>query len=160
MSDVAWGTFPDWIAAIGTVGALLVGGRLLLKELRVQRARDEDARRAQASKVSAWIVVHGAYGQTQPNVAYELFARNGSDEPVYDFKVTNANGEFYRLVLPPDPQPLKTRFRREGQEVTALRSTKRENRKVTVTFRDANGRTWQRGPEGILELIEPEHIPS
>ena len=42
-------------AAIGTIGAFVVGFVLLRREQNREAARDEDTRRSQAVKVSAWV---------------------------------------------------------------------------------------------------------
>jgi hypothetical protein len=50
-----YGTLPDWLAALGTIGAFFAGLRLLRKELEARRDDVEDRRSAQARLVAAWV---------------------------------------------------------------------------------------------------------
>lgn len=168
VSDVAWGTFPDWIAAIGTAGAFAAGGVLLVKELRVQRARDEDSRRAQASKVTAWAgesvsSVTTPGGPTRRRVRTHIRVRNASDQPVYSCGVTIHTGLDFEPAYVPGLVPPDTKL--EGavdwdlpDEAGPYLSSPGGEAQVTLTFRDSSGRMWKRGPEGILESFEHDHI--
>ena len=54
--DSDWlSAFADVFAAVGTVGAFLVGFLLLRREHRREANRAEDERRAQAERISAWV---------------------------------------------------------------------------------------------------------
>jgi len=57
LADAVWSAdwasvYVDAAAAIGTIGAFVVGFVLLRREQNREAARDEDARRSQAVKVS------------------------------------------------------------------------------------------------------------
>jgi hypothetical protein len=88
-----YGTLPDWLAALGTLGAFFAGLRLLRKELEARREDVEDRRRAQARLVAAWTDYQPVPGMLGPPIAtppheHVFFVRNGSEEPVYDVSVT------------------------------------------------------------------------
>jgi hypothetical protein len=65
-SVVAWGSVPDWVEAIGTSGALLLGLVILRRDHRDRIER-------QARKVSNWVEING-----EPT--YHLI--NSSDQPI------------------------------------------------------------------------------
>jgi hypothetical protein len=155
-----WGTLPDWIAALGTVGALFAGLRLLRKELETRREDVEDRRRAQARLVAAWASPperrHDRTKDTSAWVFYVL-TRNGSDEPVRNVTVT-----FYR---PPSSQPssLEPVFRMrypvlspQTTEEWGPLPAERDplvGPPVAIVFRDSQGYMWQRERDGLLQLL-------
>jgi len=163
MSDLQWGTVPDWVAAVGTAGAFIAGGVLIAKELSAQHKQDEDARRAQASLVSAWATLQTSSftvpgGPTSKGTGAKVVIRNGSEQPIYNCGASLPSGQAFvpglvppettvSDVLPYKPPPGTIPLRSVGGEIA-----------ITVTFRDSNGRMWKRGPEGILESFEHEHI--
>ncbi|MEU8661920.1 hypothetical protein [Actinoplanes philippinensis] len=64
MDSDALGAVADCFSAVGTIGAFLVGFRLLRREHRREADRAEDERRAQAERISAWIeLVHQRDGK-------------------------------------------------------------------------------------------------
>jgi hypothetical protein len=61
LARIEGGTFPDWLAAIGTVGALAFALVLF--------ARDrEDRRRAQASRIVCWLVAEPTMSSFTPGI--------------------------------------------------------------------------------------------
>jgi hypothetical protein len=42
MSSMQWGTVPEWFSMIGAVGAFATGGVLLWREIRRNRAAEQD----------------------------------------------------------------------------------------------------------------------
>ncbi|HET7420925.1 MAG TPA: hypothetical protein VFL27_11135, partial [Candidatus Dormibacteraeota bacterium] len=46
-----WGDYPTWLAAIGTVAAVVAALGLAIRD---SRRRDAEKRRAQAEKIGAW----------------------------------------------------------------------------------------------------------
>jgi hypothetical protein len=91
---VELGDLPEWLAAIGTVGAL--GGALW--QIRVERnrriaqdARDrEERRREQARKIACWPGESEDPGPIDPwwGTSTPIDLVNGSDEPVYNVVVS------------------------------------------------------------------------
>lgn len=79
LAVIPWGTVPDWVAVVGTVGSLFTALYLLKHEIderKLLRAtRETDAARA----VSAWC-------QCEDD-KHILYVRNGGEEPIYDCMV-------------------------------------------------------------------------
>lgn len=147
--DSDWvNTAADAFSALGTVGAFLVGFRLLRREHRREAERAEDEQRAQAARISAWMEI-----RHKPDGARELafHIHNASDMPIYDVELPlSANvaaaqlSEFVGLVPP-------------GQTVRRpappewLRSYV-EPEPIEIEFLDSFGRRWTRNEQGTLTL--------
>lgn len=151
-----WGSIPDWIAGVGTAGALLLTWRLLKHELeasraeRQARATDELRREAdQAACVSSWLEdldpqIHGAQG-------WVVWVSNSSSSPVYNCLVEvseilgDGDQRAHFSSVPPG-RPLSARLSRElfGGVVTI------GDCNTQVRFTDASGRHWQRNWYGEL----------
>lgn len=144
----------DWIAAIGTAGALLIGMFVLALEQR-------DRRRAQARQINAWAVdvqpkreeteIGVLVGQEGNCVVVEV--HNSSPEPVYDFHVwvhhnfaSNSwvSGSQERSILPPGSHTIYV----DG--ISIPQGGLADMPYVDVTFRDTAGRRWQRLHSGEL----------
>ncbi|GAA0264743.1 hypothetical protein [Cryptosporangium japonicum] len=143
----------DWIqagadafAALGTVGAFGVGFLLFRREHRREESHVEEARRAQAAKVSAWVAVkHAREGSPQ----LLFFILNASDMPIYEtaLPLPARPGEetesiFVGLVPP-------------GQTVTQAAPTNwlkshYSPEPVQVEFLDSAGLFWTRDEQGLL----------
>jgi hypothetical protein len=165
-----WGTLPDWLAAVGTVGAFIAGLRLLQKELDARREALEDRRRAQARLVAAWTDMQPVPGMLGPPIAtppYEhvFFVRNGSEEPVYDVSIIMV-AEDSRFADDPEAA-MRGDGTLEDGAVHAHFSIVPPGERVrntisaeiapspyppcALTFRDAQERRWKRYPNGRLE---------
>ncbi|HVE95059.1 MAG TPA: hypothetical protein VNB24_09075 [Acidimicrobiales bacterium] len=84
---IAWGTFPDYIAAIGTAGALGVGAAALRGELKARRT-------ALAERIVFW---PGDPRVDDPKAPYNrrfraLRVENRSALPAYDVRVSFRSG--------------------------------------------------------------------
>ncbi len=139
-------------SAIGTVGAFAVAMYLLRKEHKREELHDEESRRSQAVKVSAWIEarqsLHGGR-----ELAFHV--HNASDMPIYEVSLPmpiptgddQANeAEFIGLVPP-------------GQ--TVQRPAPREwaasyfsPEPVQIEFLDSSGQHWTRDEQGFLTSDE------
>ena len=144
---VAWGTVPDWLAAVGTVGALGVALVLLAKELRARREASEDRVREHARYVAAWL------DEPPSSSPALLLLHNGGQEPAYECIVKWTQGGYDEpqqlaafAVLPPGETL--------GAPVTtpAFMSLLPP---LTIFFTDARGIRWQRDPGGQLARIAP-----
>jgi hypothetical protein len=163
MVAVNYGTLPDWLAAIGTVGALAFALVLFARD-------QEDRRRAQARRVVCWLVVEpttssfrpGIEGPTTTSIVgdhLEALLHNGSEEPVFDCRVqvdldprqasTAGPDSNWRLVLtermlPPGrtPRPL---WELPGRDLP--------HANVWMVFTDANNQRWQRSHTGRLSRL-------
>lgn len=138
--------------AIGTVGAFAVAMYLLRKEHSREERHDEEARRSQAVKVSAWIearpLVHGGR-----ELAFHV--HNASDMPIYevslpmpilagDAQATEA--EFIGLV-----PPGQTVQRPAPKEWAASYFSPEP---VQIEFLDSSGEHWTRNEQGFLTTAE------
>jgi hypothetical protein len=143
----------DWVqagaevfSALGTVGAFGVGFVLFRREHEREEDHAEEARRAQAAKVSAWVAVqHTRDGK--PEVMFHI--HNASDMPIYETALPiparpgeAADSEFIGLVPP-------------GQ--TVKRAAPQEWLKsyyspepVQIEFLDSAGWFWSRDEQGFL----------
>jgi hypothetical protein len=52
---VDWGSFPAWVATIGTLAALFFGTNAFVRDLRDRREHRADERAAQARLIDAWV---------------------------------------------------------------------------------------------------------
>ncbi len=161
-----WGTYPDWLAAIGTVGAFAIGFGVLLLDVRARReesrARLEDAqaraaeterraadterlRRHQASRVSGLLETTTPFGQ-EPRT-FAAVVHNASDQPIYDveFRFFLVNGgsrqAFYANAVLPGAALRGDLTDLTSEHVLPM---------LELTFKDSNGVKWQRNGEGDL----------
>lgn len=154
-----WGDYPTWLAAIGTVGAVIVALFLAGADAR-RRAREQHAR--QAELVTAWLgpVPQATEDDLTPLRAVTLL--NGSQQLAYrviasmvpvrgavrpDFR-TNA-GDFRAFVgeLPPGRTDLTIPHPGSGMHIRWA---------VELAFMDAAGHSWVRGPDGRLKKVRKE----
>lgn len=145
--DSEWlSTSAEIFSAIGTVGAFLLGFILLRREHRREADRAEDERRAQATRISAWIEA-----RRRPDGTHELtyHVHNASEMPIYDVSLphptpTDAGGaeEFIGLVPPGQA------VRRPAPD--AWLRTYVEPEPIQIEFLDSTGRRWNRDEQGAL----------
>lgn len=153
LAEISWGTVPDWVAAIGTVGSLFTALYLLKQEIG-ERKRLLAFRETQAARaVSAWCQFE--------DDKYILFARNGGEEPIYDCMVyahplgaeALAEGRTHGLeVLFGTIPPGATLDDRTHSQ--ALQSDRFGFPPVEVEFTDAQGRHWRRAASGDIKTIK------
>jgi hypothetical protein len=143
----------DWIdtasnvfASIGTVGAFITGFLLLRREHRREAERTEDERRAQASKVSAWVELFRAIDGSRELM---LHVHNSSDMPIYEAELPlptrggdEPQTEFIGLV-----PPGQTVRRRAPQDWLA---TYVGPEPIEIEFLDSAGWQWRRNEQGAL----------
>jgi hypothetical protein len=103
--DSDWlGAIADTFAAIGTVGAFLVGFLLLRREHHREAGRAEDERRAQAERISAWVeLIRKVDGSRE----LDFHIHNASAMPIYEVELPlpargdeEPGSEFVGLVPP------------------------------------------------------------
>jgi hypothetical protein len=145
--DSDWlGAIADTFAAVGTVGAFLVGFLLLRREHRREAGRAEDDRRAQAERISAWVELARKVDGGR-ELAFHI--HNASAMPIYEVELPlpargdeEPGSEFVGLVPP-------------GQTIQRpapgewLRSYV-EPEPVQIEFLDSAGRRWSRDEQGTL----------
>ena len=143
----------DWIntasnvfQSIGTVGAFVIGFVLLRSEHRREADRTEDERRAQASRVSAWV----EFFRT-PDGSRELLlhVHNSSDMPIYEVELPlptrgddEPETEFIGLVPPGQT------VRRQAPHDWLASYVGPEP--IEIEFLDSAGWQWRRDEQGAL----------
>jgi hypothetical protein len=144
--DSEWvGAGADAFAAVGTVGAFVVGFVLLRKEQRREAERSEDERRAQAARISAWVEVYRKSDGTR-EIAFHV--HNASDMPIYEVELPLPNPgneestEFVGLVPPGQTirRPAPPEWIRSYVEPEPIQ----------IEFLDSSGRRWTRDEQGTL----------
>ena len=140
-------TVANVFASLGTVGAFATGMVLFRREHRREAAREEEARRDQAVKVSAWIEA-----QRTPSGGRELLfhVHNASQMPIYEVSVRNPapdgdepeEAEFIGLV--PPGQTIRRPAPKEW--LTSYFSPE----PVEIEFLDSSGRRWTRDEQGAI----------
>lgn len=156
---VAWGDVATWIAAIGTVGAVVVALRLARAD---SVARSRADRRRQAEAVTSWIsdqytLVDGENRFVAPVTIY-----NGSGQLVYRVVISLVKdargqgetspqpGHEWRVFLgelPPGRTEATIDHPGGGMHFRAA---------VELAFRDAAGRSWVRKTDGRLEELRDD----
>ena len=147
MGNSDWlNTAANVFQSVGTVGAFVVGFVLLRHEHRREADRTEDERRAQASKVSAWVEIHRTIDGARELM---LHVHNSSDMPIYEVELPlpapaghEPETEFVGLVPPGQtvrraaPQAWLTSY--AGPEP------------IEIEFLDSAGWQWRRDEQGAL----------
>lgn len=161
---------PTWLQGVGTVGAFITGGVILLRELRRDRGQQELQERRQAGVVSAWLVRKETAGTAQRMVS-RCALNNAADSPVYDVSVIysepgGTNVTDFVGVLPPGrtERPLPGRYDETWIQAEGgwLRSKSTSTKpvldprkepwpcQISLQFRDAAGIRWNRASDGTL----------
>jgi hypothetical protein len=144
---VAWGTVPDWTAAVGTVGSL-VGLSIGLTQERSRRRQDEasaareraDREASQARLISTSLRITG----DPAGARFLVLVVNDSEAPIYDVDAT---------MLEDGGSPIARwscdRVGPHGDETGDVRTPgpAPASANVTVTFTDNNGLRWQRAAQ-------------
>lgn len=165
IETVATATSIPWtevLTALGTVGAVAVALVFGLWQMRYIRRdakqRDENRKREQASKVTAWLETGG----TSP-VGQDVRIRitNTSDRPVFNFvldieddylleainMLPDSSGAFINKalvgILPPNA----------GDVWWSGNVPPEDDRPIPCSFTDAEGIKWRRDAEGLLVLV-------
>jgi hypothetical protein len=142
--------FVDAAAAIGTMGAFVVGFVLFRREHRREEGRAEDVRRSQAVKVSAWVEAQRT-GQGGRELLF--LVHNASDMPIYEVSLPRPDeerdeAEFIGLV--PPGQTIERPAPREWL------ATYYAPEPVEIEFLDSSGRHWKRDEQGSLAPTDGE----
>jgi hypothetical protein len=151
---IAWpgiGTWPDYVAAVGTVGTLAFAVGTLRRELRLQRERERAEEMRQAQLVSAWVDENVEREPThEGHDVFDVVIRNGSDREVTSCYVALPAAfvpvpeDAFEPVLPPGTK----RIPFESQEEIDI------NDRVQLEFVDADGRCWLKDDFGRLSRNE------
>jgi hypothetical protein len=160
---------PTWLQGVGTVGAFVTGGIILLRELRRDRSQQELQERRQAGAISAWLIRTETAGST-PRMVSRCVLNNATESPVYDLSLIYLAAGDTRVtdfvgVLPPGrvERPLPDSFDevwveiaegwlRKGSSGTPVADPRKEPWpcQVSLEFRDSSGVRWIRAVGGTL----------
>jgi hypothetical protein len=158
--DSGWiDAIANVFSAVGTVGAFTVAMVLFRREQRREEIRNEEERRDQAVKVSAWIeAVRGTHGGH--DVIFHV--HNASAMPIYEVSlltpIPGTPGEDDRDHGEGDEEHDEAEFIGlvpPGQTVrrpapTEWARTYYTPEPVPIEFRDSSGQTWSRDETGKL----------
>jgi hypothetical protein len=90
---VDWGSIPEWVAAVGTVGAFAIALWLLGAQLRTYRASEQNRIQRDATRVSAWWSTSESMEvglrerlatRRAPEHLVTVHIRNSGENPIYD----------------------------------------------------------------------------
>ena len=134
-----FGNLPEWIGALGTVGALAGSLILIGRQMGEWKQAAEDKRRRWAENVTAW--VQDYLGGEQPFPLIVLRVANSNPTAIYHVALNlnvGVRGRFYRWLDTLGPY--------ETREIKIpLPGAPRSNLLVPdVAFVDASGRGWTR----------------
>lgn len=150
--SINWGSVPDWVGAVGTVGALAAAVMVFAAELRHRREERKDAEKDQARLVAAWIEgpAESTITSSNPEVTFRVRILNRSDLPVYNCLT--------RLEWPGNPaahhQILGAVAPGTDRElILGIKWTTAASNWPTLSlgFTDAAGRHWRQYGAGKLE---------
>lgn len=143
------GSLADWVAAVGTVGTLLIGLVVLIREVR-------DIRRRHASRVIAWIdfdtpavCVRNSGDEPVTKVMAALFVAGHYAEPSVDPNSDPPFTESWEWLAPGEEQS----FTPDGVDWHADLFPPQ----IRVEFTDMTQRRWLRDESGLLsrKLVIP-----
>jgi len=148
MQAVIWGSVADWVAAIGTGGALLATIWLLRQELSTRRLTFHRERRAQAEQVAAWT-------EFDLDRGIALVMKNASGMPIYSVRATAGTPaghdswqtEVAAVTLAPGEAMRSERLDSESPTGAVIF--------YDLEFNDSAGVGWRRGADGDLQEVEP-----
>lgn len=163
---------PNWLVAIGTVGAFTTGGVVLLRELNRDHERQEIAEKRQASSVAAWPIRIESIVDSLSTIKAQLVLNNSSNEPVYHVAIEYINQMANEPmsdeldILPPGryerelPRKLQETWVRTAEGWVKRGSPASSptpkplyqpwSFTLAISFVDASGRHWRRGADGSL----------
>ena len=172
-----WGSVPDWLAGVGTIGALIFAYRAVRAANRQnqhqaaqlarlendQRDRDEEQRRAQASNVALWWQ-HRDRSASGP--AHAFYVSNTSDLPVTEvvFVVRTPRSQVECLAVPyiaPRTREVNSIdfdkvFSQLRDEFVEFQGHGPSGDMAALEFTDMAGLRWRRNLSGNLTPIDRE----
>lgn len=153
VSRIEWGTIPDWIAAVGTAGALFVGLLLLGRQMSAFESSEQDRRAKHAYNVGAW------WEPVTGGQVARFFLRNANPTPVYDCLIllrakSKPLGVAILSISIPVVKPNDQVS--EDRDASEVHPDDLRGARVELGFTDSDGRHWLRTRDGSLtELPMP-----
>ena len=163
--EMAWGNVPEWLAAVGTLGAFGVALWLLGRQLATYRASEDDRKLRDARRVATW---WEEFRDPNSNFKVRANVRNAGESPIYDTAVFLGPAVGTEGRPPPDKVTLHFGTVAPGNTSTiAIEASMVEldietevsdedgffrGGWIEVVFTDSAGRYWRRDRKG--QLIE------
>lgn len=144
-----WGAVPDWVEALGTIGAFSITLLLLNGEIKARREMDEERLYRDARRVSTY-VVRNKPDRADTNVMFIARVHNAGEMPIYDTTVFVGPFEDHPEEKEPHFVGVVSPDRTAGVE---LEGRLGDEHFVDVVFTDSAGREWHRSGEGALERV-------
>jgi hypothetical protein len=180
-ATIDFGSLPDWLSGVGTVGALLLTYALLRRELDARRDEVNDRRRAQARLVTVWWTrvqkdsnkdMTNLMGEWPEEIGFRVWAANSSQEAVYDcwLSIESELAEGAKLLEGSLVVPLPHGFATATGTIISIGTLPPESKvsyyidhsivnslkDITVHFKDTNEREWRRSHGVLEEISEPK----
>jgi arabinogalactan oligomer/maltooligosaccharide transport system substrate-binding protein len=168
LDKIHWGDAPTWLGVVLAAVGGFVALRLYVREAdrderaaEERRARDLEARRAQAALISAWYDIQeqeyrsNLDGEMRYTYRWGAYLRNASELPVYEVKIDfyavvegieRPAGTESRRVVPPGLIFVQTPW----DLATFPQESTMDSYVVSITFRDTAGQRWTRDTNGQL----------
>lgn len=145
----SFGDLATWFGSVGSVAAFTVAFLQIHRERKHRRMREITdrlrRRRAHADKVTAWIT------------GSELVVANHSGHPVHELAVTVATARAVGGSAPPaDVEPIRLPFVLPGEQRFDVPHPPDVTLLPALTFTDARGDRWHRGPGAAPTLVSSE----
>jgi len=152
VSWVQWGNVPTWLAAVGTIGAVVVAIWLALGDSR-RRARAEQRR--QAEVITAWVAQTIGQGIL-------VKVANASNQAAYRLIVSSSDATRQGDRPPGDPETWRAFVSElppgETDVYVAWEGGMSARPGVEIAFQDSAGRIWKRDYRGLLEALDDDHV--
>lgn len=141
---IAWGTAPDWVAAIGTVGTLAIALGILLMDRR-KRVRN------QADRFATWtMTTYAKHGSGEEAWTLDVYAYNGSDAPIPVAVVRSKSSQKPNFIKPlaerdqPSGPPKWIVNAQEQVHVSIPLEVNPKTLSIVIDFVDSQGNQWHR----------------
>ena len=171
--DSWWFTdLPNWLVAVGTVGAFGTGGVVLIRELGRDREREAAETRQQATAIAVWPDRVENVSDSPPTIRSHVILNNASFEPIFHLTIEYRESATSNVLtdelalLPPGrferdmPRELQETWvkshdgwiRRGVQGAAPIEKPQYQawGFTVAITFRDSRGRRWRRNADGSI----------
>lgn len=163
-----WGSVPDWLSSIGTVGALLIALWIVYRDhQKTERDRvitKTHQESAQARRVVAWAV--GLYFREERRYLHWVI-KNDSDEPIYKVQLRlgleevdeETEPSYYVCDLIAPQSVVESRSVDEALPVGVMLHERTPP--LELVFLDAAGLLWRRVGASLenLDAVPPERLP-
>jgi hypothetical protein len=148
-ATVDMGSLPDWVSAVGTLGAFAVALYLLYRELINRQIEREERLKDQASLVSGW----GIISSVDSGTICTAVVRNSSNQLIYKCRIEARIEATSRKRPPRLAYAMWYVVPPGGEEQSSWKLDRYHPSQwpaIELTFIDARGNTWRRKSTGEL----------